>query len=31
MSMSLQNGKRITTTGIITSTRITCLLEDGIG
>src|SRR5947199_43126 len=31
MSMSLQNGKRITTTGIITSTRITCLLEAGIG
>ena len=30
MSLSLRNGKRITTTGIITSTRITCLL-DGIG
>ncbi len=31
MGMSIQNGKRITSTGIITSTRIKCLLEDGIG
>ena len=31
MSTILQNADRITSTGIITSTRITCLLEDGIG
>jgi hypothetical protein len=31
MSMSIQKSDRITSTSIITSTRITCLLEDGIG